>query len=229
MRRRAFTLIELLVVIAIIAILAAILFPVFAKAREKARTSSCSSNIKQSLLGVMQYTQDYDEHFPMAYLPAGAYTFNWYEEISPYLKNTQIFACPSSPKPAATWITNPDPSGTTWPGTTYLFNHNATGDGYGPSSQNLASVPQPARVILITDGNVSGQGTAPFYNTNVPNNTAWLMDDPPGAGSNDNNWEAPSSIHNGMGNDGFIDGHVKTQSVQSWWYPLSVYYVANSQ
>ncbi len=66
--RRGFTLIELLVVIAIIAILAAILFPVFAKAREKARQSSCLSNMKQIVLGTMQYAQDYDERLPMRWL-----------------------------------------------------------------------------------------------------------------------------------------------------------------
>ena len=65
--KRGFTLIELLVVIAIIAILAAILFPVFAKAREKARQTTCLSNVKQITLGILQYAQDYDERFPMLY------------------------------------------------------------------------------------------------------------------------------------------------------------------
>lgn len=91
--RRGFTLIELLVVIAIIAILAAILFPVFAKAREKARQSSCLSNEKQIALGIMQYCQDYDERFPM-YADA-AYSYNWDTAIAPYLKNTQVLQCPS--------------------------------------------------------------------------------------------------------------------------------------
>ena len=75
MKRSGFTLIELLVVIAIIAILAAILFPVFAKAREKARQSSCLSNVKQIMLGVLQYCQDYDENLPIGtsywYAPDG--------------------------------------------------------------------------------------------------------------------------------------------------------------
>lgn len=91
MTRRGFTLIELLVVIAIIAILAAILFPVFAKAREKARQSSCLSNMKQIGLGIMQYAQDYDEMYP-SHTNTIAY---WHTLISPYIKNTQIFECPS--------------------------------------------------------------------------------------------------------------------------------------
>lgn len=95
--RKAFTLIELLVVIAIIAILAAILFPVFARARENARRTSCLSNIKQIGLGVMQYVQDYDEMYPMAYNggnPSGSQY--WNEVLQPYVKSTQVFRCPSS-------------------------------------------------------------------------------------------------------------------------------------
>ena len=95
-RRNAFTLIELLVVIAIIAILAAILFPVFARARENARRSSCQSNLKQIGLGMMQYTQDYDERFlSQAITTTPATTFHFGYILQPYLKSKQVFVCPS--------------------------------------------------------------------------------------------------------------------------------------
>jgi prepilin-type N-terminal cleavage/methylation domain-containing protein len=91
-RRSGFTLIELLVVIAIIAILAAILFPVFAQAREKARSISCLSNLKQSGLATLMYVQDYDETFPINlyinnYGTASMCSMTFYEEIAPYQKN----------------------------------------------------------------------------------------------------------------------------------------------
>ena len=104
-RNRAFTLIELLVVIAIIAILASILFPVFGRARENARRSSCLSNLKQIGLGVIQYTQDYDESFPLyrgANAPTGNTPFGWADSIQPYLKSEQIFQCPSQTNAAPT-------------------------------------------------------------------------------------------------------------------------------
>ena len=91
---QAFTLIELLVVIAIIAILAAILFPVFARARENARRSSCQSNLKQIGLGVMQYTQDYDEKYPSRYTDKEANS--WRRVSFPYVKSTQVYSCPSN-------------------------------------------------------------------------------------------------------------------------------------
>ncbi len=107
-RRHGFTLIELLVVIAIIAILAAILFPVFARARENARRASCQSNLKQIALGVMQYVQDYDERMPQqwqdrngsgGYNPTTPPTENndmgWTMLVQPYLKSWQIFQCSS--------------------------------------------------------------------------------------------------------------------------------------
>lgn len=99
--RKGFTLIELLVVIAIIAILAAILFPVFARAREKARQSNCLSNFKQIGLAHLMYAQDYDERFTkfQGYWSSdnwdGAAGVYWYDRLAPYIKNTQIFACPS--------------------------------------------------------------------------------------------------------------------------------------
>jgi len=99
-KRRAFTLIELLVVIAIIAILAAILFPVFAQAREKARSISCLSNLKQMGTAFMLYVQDYDETFPQSiYLAAEANgnpcTWTWFHSVVPYTKNQQMNLCPS--------------------------------------------------------------------------------------------------------------------------------------
>ena len=102
MRRNGFTLIELLVVIAIIAILAAILFPVFARAREKARQSSCLSNVKQLMLGTLMYAQDYDEVLPRHIndhlgdeWPGGERYLGWTYMIEPYIKNRQILMCPS--------------------------------------------------------------------------------------------------------------------------------------
>ncbi len=115
----AFTLVELLVVIAIIAILASILFPVFARARENARRTTCISNLKQINLGMMQYTQDYDERYPNysyydntstpgvvapgpenggSWYPTAAATYwFWQNMIYPYVKSVQVFICPSSP------------------------------------------------------------------------------------------------------------------------------------
>ena len=95
-KNSAFTLIELLVVIAIIAILAAILFPVFARARENARRSSCQSNLKQIGLGFEQYKNDYDQYFPGSQVTVGGVGISWSTLIDPYIKSSQVFVCPSS-------------------------------------------------------------------------------------------------------------------------------------
>ena len=94
-RTTAFTLIELLVVIAIIAILAAILFPVFAQAREKARQASCLSNQKQLGLAFMQYMQDYDGTFPVGTAGPGNGPVGWAGQIYPYFKSVDVFKCVS--------------------------------------------------------------------------------------------------------------------------------------
>src|SRR6187402_2004180 len=121
---KGFTLIELLVVIAIIAILAAILFPVFAQVREKARAISCLSNLKQIGLGLTQYSQDADEGLPPAWIgyttdPATSVGYpgraRWMDVVQPYVKNTQIFTCPDSntkyvPVPEGKIVADTDPA-----------------------------------------------------------------------------------------------------------------------
>jgi len=134
--RRGFTLIELLVVIAIIAILAAILFPVFARAREKARQSTCLSNVKQIMLGVLMYAQDYDERLiPSALTYSGG---DWYTLLAPYLKNAQILYCP-----------------TKLPGMGYGWNYQEFGYYYGRHgtgwATKLADINKPAESILLGD------------------------------------------------------------------------------
>lgn len=129
-----FTLIELLVVIAIIAILAAILFPVFARARENARRSSCQSNLKQIGLGILQYTQDYDE-----YLPNGA---NWAEQTFPYVKSTQIYKCPSD---------SYEPSNATWPAVSYAMNDNFRANFGTTGPRSLASLNATALTVYAAE------------------------------------------------------------------------------
>jgi prepilin-type N-terminal cleavage/methylation domain-containing protein/prepilin-type processing-associated H-X9-DG protein len=161
--RRGFTLIELLVVIAIIAILASILFPVFARARENARRSSCQSNLKQIGLGHMQYVQDYDEKFPSTYVDLNnnatfdvATDNGWAVMLQPYLKSSQIFQCPSE--------TNV-PSTQTGTGYTDYFYNSVLGGGWNgtgtapaagliPGTSGLAqsAVQSVATTVLSGDG-----------------------------------------------------------------------------
>jgi prepilin-type N-terminal cleavage/methylation domain-containing protein/prepilin-type processing-associated H-X9-DG protein len=213
--RKAFTLIELLVVIAIIAILAAILFPVFARARENARRTSCLSNLKQIGLGIMQYTQDYDEKLPASAVcgpqlletgvtstgttcssPAGTYYHLWWHEIYSYVKSTQVFVCPST---SATWTGNYTPSSYV-----YGLNTNIGGDA-------LASIPQVAITPMIGDSTYylmdpdhdcsSGHGTSI---------NPWCT-----SGTNDNA-DAPLDRHLDTFNLVFVDGHAKSQKLNNW-------------
>ena len=156
-RKRGFTLIELLVVIAIIAILAAILFPVFARARENARRASCMSNLKQIGLGFLQYNQDYDENSPMTSMSGGMMsmgTYSWTTSTQPYLKSVQILRCPSDN--SSRWNTpNVPPSPPPYT-TSYVFNVWFTPDltdsaGANNSYSNLAKVQEPSRSIILAE------------------------------------------------------------------------------
>ncbi|NUQ69609.1 MAG: prepilin-type N-terminal cleavage/methylation domain-containing protein [Chthonomonadales bacterium] len=171
-RRRGFTLIELLVVIAIIAILAAILFPVFAQAREKARGISCLSNLKQAGLAVLMYVQDYDETFPMSLAPfpgatpdyaAATCITTFYDRVSPYQKNAQIMQCPSKPTAvdfpagvaslAGMGIKPLCPSTPQIRYLSYNFNYAVVDDGTASRPvKSLASIPFPVMNSLISDG-----------------------------------------------------------------------------
>ena len=163
-QKKAFTLIELLVVIAIIAILAAILFPVFGRARENARRSSCQSNLKQIGLGIMQYTQDYDEKFPQrdynpTAVPAGS--GGWAFTIQPYLKSEQLLQCPSetTPPPDAGTFTTLAARANTANFSDYFMNR-ALGlrNGDTPSSPaSLSQLDNSALTIAVAEG-VSADG-----------------------------------------------------------------------
>jgi prepilin-type N-terminal cleavage/methylation domain-containing protein/prepilin-type processing-associated H-X9-DG protein len=216
MRTRGFTLIELLVVIAIIAILAAILFPVFAKAREKARQSSCLSNVKQIVLGLLMYAQDYDETLPMAriYSTQGGVSYGWYDCITPYVKNTQIFKCPS----------HRNSSTTGWTKHSYgvpAYNVMSTADWNPPGARgcSLGGIDSPSEALLLTDAGYddNAQGIDLIYSLK------WQAYPSPYAGFTHCGIPVPGR-HNGGNNVGFCDGHSKwaatstmTSSAWSGW------------
>ena len=215
MTRRGFTLIELLVVIAIIAILAAILFPVFARAREKARQSSCQSNEKQMMLGVMMYTQDYDEQFPPTYYaPAGSLALRWCDLIAPYLKNTQIMKCPSDAGVAYVWGNGTGPS-------SYMANYFMGGGG----GVSMASVVAPAGTVYLCDGGAYGNDAGVAMPVN-PKSGCWILVDTgfpntavaDAVGNANGDWGAPNPRHSEVVNVGFVDGHVKSLKSSAWYY-----------
>ncbi len=218
MRRQArpgFTLIELLVVIAIIAILAAILFPVFAQAREKARAISCLSNLKQSGTATLMYVQDYDETFPISLymaISASPCTMTFYHELTPYQKNANIMQCPSSPRAVdfvAGWGNVAAATGlpglcVSSPAVRYLsYNFNfAVIENGSPSNifgvdpdravKTLAAIPFPVETGLISDG--------------VP--TSMPINRPPDFGCG-LFYSPVAGRHSTVLNANFVDGHAK--------------------
>ncbi|NUQ00193.1 MAG: DUF1559 domain-containing protein [Armatimonadetes bacterium] len=220
-RLRAFTLIELLVVIAIIAILAAILFPVFAKAREKARQSSCQSNMKQLGLSIMQYCQDYDERYPSVYDDGHGYPNGriiWADKITPYIKNRQVFGCPS-----VNANLNPVNSPPYWPnnlqGTRYQMpmNHLFTEGASAPLTMNQFEAPSES--ICLAESNNSwythycqrhaGTWGIVTSGSNTYLNGTW----------NSTTWP----LHNEGCNVVFADGHVKWESIMGLTNPNRTY------
>jgi len=255
MRRRfdrsGFTLIELLVVIAIIAILAAILFPVFAQARDKARGAACLSNLKQIGMGAVMYAQDYDENFPGYWqwspcaiwsngqfiLPNGSPSMAEAEkvcQVCPYVKNAQVFRDPSRSTICSYGYAYPTMSGgsSPVPGMANAW----------PLGPNLASFSHPADTVMMTESGVFAPdppcnaltmaginslcGSYPNGTTLVPPGS---KDAPPGYTYPyvykplTNAKSAPWPVHAGMATFAFVDGHAKTMKVEATLSPVDMW------
>jgi prepilin-type N-terminal cleavage/methylation domain-containing protein/prepilin-type processing-associated H-X9-DG protein len=228
---RGFTLIELLVVIAIIAILAAILFPVFARARENARRASCASNMKQLGLGVHQYTQDYDEKFPAnSRYAADGVTLNPgntqaddfatttvqnpFACIYPYVKNWQVYRCPSAVKDTTFYPPNGDND------TSYSVNgalisyHDGVILGY-QTGIPVTRVERSSEIIYMQENwyRTNNARFFPQVNSGAWSYSYWHYVDPYFSPAPNN--EGLSSRHFDGGNLLFVDGHVKWRKYKS--------------
>jgi prepilin-type N-terminal cleavage/methylation domain-containing protein/prepilin-type processing-associated H-X9-DG protein len=214
---RGFTLIELLVVIAIIALLAAILFPVFARARENARKSSCQNNLKQIGLSFKQYVQDYDEQWPTSSnggnnnVDDALKVANWQGHVAnvlvPYLKNSQVWACPSETSGNNNLGVAP-PAG--YPGVFkvhYGYNYSGVQNGTTPSGtsepgcgNSEANMVRPAELAVLWDSRNRWSDGTNFFTRDVDsyrNNTTTYL----------------TMRHLGTGNFLYADGHVKANDL----------------
>ena len=202
-KRQGFTLIELLVVIAIIAILAAILFPVFARAKAKARATACLSNVKQLMVSAKMYQSDWDDCFPCWKETAGATFEGWFVrasgvwpgtvldvaagQLTPYIQNLDIIVCPDWERATSTGITTP----TIHQYFSYLSNYFVNGKSEG-------AIPNPSGIIALCDGAVGTSCTTEMYTIKLP--YSWGM-------TFASNCKRPGDRHSSVFNAAFCDGH----------------------
>lgn len=238
-QKKGFTLIELLVVIAIISILAAILFPVFARARENARKAACQSNLKQIGLAIAMYVQDYDETYPLAYMGYSAPNPDWYGNttssraywytiLQPYTKSQQVFVCPTAGGLLTSTNTRQNSGGYGWNicGTYYSGanpnypNDNSLGYGFGyqptqietPTKNyiKLSDVQEASGTIIV--GDPASNGYINNGNYLYPSYTAGISYIPVLHGGQVGPFTAAATSTPptvGGGNYLFADGHVK--------------------
>ncbi len=211
---RAFTLIELLVVIAIISILAAILFPVFARARENARRVSCASNLKQLALALRQYTQDYDERLPYYHPTAEGGGGTWHQPniAGAYFKSRQILRCPNVHTPAYAAL-----NVGSYVETTYAMPGQDTGAGrsliYSRTGCHLAQVQQPSTTWLLLESRDGHEGNFNNYGYGWAQVRVENQSTPLGVAGVQ---YFRSKAHQEGSNIAFVDGHVK-------WYKSGNY------
>ena len=203
MTRRGFTLIELLVVIAIIAILAAILFPVFARARAKARQTTCLSNLKNLALAQLMYVQDYDEMFPFAqtvvyttavrnkWCGANRTWIYWLDSIEPYVMNADVYKCPETAQDWCSYGRNIQLGYTQG----YTFDPPRSGGMYDGVS--VGEINKPAEFVMMADRPNWGWAYYHYWNGIWTNPT------------NPNYEQFWLDRHQGGMNTAFVDGHVK--------------------
>jgi prepilin-type N-terminal cleavage/methylation domain-containing protein/prepilin-type processing-associated H-X9-DG protein len=221
---RGFTLIELLIVISIIAILAAILFPVFARARENARRSSCQSNLKQIGLALLQYVGDYDDSMPRSFYGTAVDTtptnYKWMDAVQPYVKSTQVFVCPSDAGAKYRYSGDVDPAS---PSTDYgSYGQNGAyrdvNDGRTPPRSSglelvrLAQIVQPSQTLWVADCN-NRQETNGSYGFSWANAADAAINPPIRDVNGIRQLEKISERHLQTTNVLFCDGHVKAQKL----------------
>lgn len=210
---RAFTLIELLVVIAIIALLAAILFPVFGRARENARRTSCLSNTRQIGIGLMQYLQDYDNRMTLSWYGAwgdgssGASNYKWMDAIFPYVKSEQVFTCPSD----SINLKYVQRSGYNFG--SYGINEMAYAYAKSPVGKKMSQIAAPSQTVFATETLSGGSAFFACYGPTSGCETAI------NSGTDPRTWtpvggSAIVERHLGTANVLFADGHSKAQKLE---------------
>jgi prepilin-type N-terminal cleavage/methylation domain-containing protein/prepilin-type processing-associated H-X9-DG protein len=232
--KSGFTLIELLVVIAIIAILAAILFPVFAKVREKARQITCVSNEKQLGLALSMYVQDYDETMPCRYVSSNGRGNGWYgwkSMLYPYVKSTGAYMCPDNPINNVTdWYDYQQNNGQANIPQSYAINVKDISNGpfveVGDSMVTLAQMASPSQLIAIGESKLNYTQEIPLHN--------WVgasaCSTPTSADANEC-YNAPTKGvqgHTGMTNFIFCDGHVKSMKPSATANPTNLWDINNT-